>query len=231
MTARVLVAGIGNVFLGDDGFGVQVVRQIARGAIPEGVDVVDYGIRGVHLAYDLLGGPYGTVVLVDAAPVDGPPGTVAVLEVDTTAGADGAAEAGGEAGPAGGLEFPFPAAADPAAGALASVAPVAAGPGRAGDGRAAGSATATVAPPADPLPAPAFDAHGLDPASVLALLRGLGGHVDRVLVVGCRPASLEEGMSLSEPVAASVEMAARLTVELARNEAAALARAGERRNR
>jgi hydrogenase maturation protease len=175
----------------------------------------------VHLAYALLGGPYGTVVLVDAAPVDGPPGTVAVLEVDTAPRAD-AAGAGADAVPPGGPAFPP--AADPGARTPT-------GPALAGDGHAAGSATATVAPPADPLPAPAFDAHGLDPASVLALLRGLGGHVDRVLVVGCRPASLQEGMSLSEPVAASVEMAARLTVELARNEAAALARAGERRNR
>ena len=84
--SRVLVAGIGNVFLGDDGFGVEVVRRIDRASLPEGVDVADYGIRGVHLAYDLLDGRHTTVVMVDAVPLDEPPGTLAVLEVDPTAG-------------------------------------------------------------------------------------------------------------------------------------------------
>ena len=82
MTGRVLVAGIGNVFLGDDGFGVEVVQRIDPTSLPAGVDVADYGIRGVHLAYDLLDGRYGTVVMVDAVPLDEPPGTLAVLEVD-----------------------------------------------------------------------------------------------------------------------------------------------------
>ena len=50
------------------------------------MDVVDYGIRGVHLAYDLLDGRHHTVVLVDAVPLDDPPGTLAVLEVDPTGG-------------------------------------------------------------------------------------------------------------------------------------------------
>jgi hydrogenase maturation protease len=77
---RVLVAGIGNIFLGDDGFGVEVVNRMDRGALPAGVDVADYGIRGVHLAYELLGGGYNTLIIVDAVPVDGPPGTLAVLD-------------------------------------------------------------------------------------------------------------------------------------------------------
>ncbi|MFG1948178.1 hydrogenase maturation protease [Nonomuraea sp. NPDC048826] len=79
---RVLVAGIGNVFLGDDGFGVEVVRRMDPSAVPASVVVADYGIRGVHLAYELLGGAYDTLIMVDAVELDGPPGTVAVLEID-----------------------------------------------------------------------------------------------------------------------------------------------------
>jgi hydrogenase maturation protease len=80
-TARVLVAGIGNLFLGDDGFGPEVVRQLAAGdALPRAVRVTDYGIRGMHLAYDLLD-PYDAVVLVDALPGESAPGRVEVFEV------------------------------------------------------------------------------------------------------------------------------------------------------
>ena len=79
---RILVAGIGNIFLGDDGFGVEVVRRLGEVELPPRVDVVDYGIRGVHLAYDLLDGRHDLVVLVDALPLDGPAGTLAVIEVD-----------------------------------------------------------------------------------------------------------------------------------------------------
>ena len=50
---RVLVAGVGNIFLGDDGFGVEVVRRLAERALPEGVEVKDFGIRGMDLAYAL----------------------------------------------------------------------------------------------------------------------------------------------------------------------------------
>ena len=78
---RVLVAGIGNVFLGDDGFGVEVVRRLDPARLPAGVDVADYGIRGVHLAFDLLDGRHDRLVLVDAVPLDEPPGTLAVLDV------------------------------------------------------------------------------------------------------------------------------------------------------
>jgi hydrogenase maturation protease len=78
---RVLVAGIGNVFFGDDGFGVAVAGRLDGAALPSTVDVADYGIRGVHLAYDLLSGRYHTLIMIDAAPVDGPPGTLAVLEI------------------------------------------------------------------------------------------------------------------------------------------------------
>ncbi|SNT63492.1 hydrogenase maturation protease [Asanoa hainanensis] len=79
---RVLVAGIGNVFLGDDGFGPAVAQHLVeRGDLPDQVRVVDYGIRGLHLAYDLLHG-VAALVLVDALPGDDAPGTVTVLEVD-----------------------------------------------------------------------------------------------------------------------------------------------------
>ncbi|MCD0449910.1 hydrogenase maturation protease [Actinocorallia sp. API 0066] len=155
---RVLVAGIGNVFLGDDGFGVDVLRGIDPATLPEGVRAVDYGIRGVHLAYELLEGTTDTLVMVDAVPLEGPPGTLAVLEV-------GADDLGAD---------------DDAA----------------------------------------VDAHGMHPLAVLRLLRRLGGEVDRVLVVGCRPASLEEGMGLSEPVRAAVDEAVRLVGDVARAEAA-----------
>jgi hydrogenase maturation protease len=77
--ARVLVAGIGNIFLGDDGFGCEVARRLADVPLPDGVDVVDYGIRGFDLAYALASG-YEAVVLIDAAPLGGRPGTLAVLE-------------------------------------------------------------------------------------------------------------------------------------------------------
>jgi hydrogenase maturation protease len=77
MTGRVLVAGVGNLFLGDDGFGPEVVRRIS--GMPTHVRVVDYGIRGMHLAYDLLEG-YDVLVVVDAVPGT-PPGRITVLEV------------------------------------------------------------------------------------------------------------------------------------------------------
>jgi hydrogenase maturation protease len=82
--ARWLVAGIGNVFLGDDGFGVEVVRRLLGTDVPPGVKVADYGIRGVHLAYELLDG-YDTVILVDALSRGEPPGTVYVFEPDVSA--------------------------------------------------------------------------------------------------------------------------------------------------
>jgi hydrogenase maturation protease len=159
---RVLVAGIGNIFLGDDGFGVEVVGRIDEATLPASVDVADYGIRGIHLAYELLDGRYDTLIMVDAAPVDGPPGTLAVIEVDPI-----------------GTDFP-------------------------GD---------------SPTPA-AIDGHGMHPQAVLELLRGIGGAVDRVLVVGCRPAVVDEREGLSDPVRGVVDDAVSLVTALAREEAA-----------
>ena len=90
---RVLVAGVGNIFLGDDAFGVEVVQRLARRPLPEGVRVVDFGIRGLDLAYALLDG-YEAVILVDAAPRGGVPGSLYVLEPELDPGrspAEGAA--------------------------------------------------------------------------------------------------------------------------------------------
>jgi len=142
MTGRVLVAGIGNIFLGDDGFGPAVVRRLAEGGeLPEQVRVVDYGIRGMHLAYDLLDG-YQSLILVDAVPGEGPPGELIVLEV---------------------------------------------GPDDLGSGE--------------------FDPHGMAPVAVLASVRQLGGTLPPCYLVGCRPASVAEGIGLSEPVSAAIPQA------------------------
>jgi hydrogenase maturation protease len=77
----ILVAGIGNIFLGDDGFGVEVVQRLARRRLPDGVIVADFGIRGYDLAYALMGG-HDHVILVDACPRGDAPGTVYVVEPD-----------------------------------------------------------------------------------------------------------------------------------------------------
>src|SRR5262245_57517499 len=77
---RVLVAGLGNIFLGDDGFGVEVVRQLRTRECPSGVEVRDVGIRGVHLAFDLLERPPHLTVLVDALGRGRPPGSVYLFE-------------------------------------------------------------------------------------------------------------------------------------------------------
>jgi hydrogenase maturation protease len=79
MPRRILVAGIGNIFLGDDGFGVAVARRLAERALPDGVQVVDFGIRGMDLAYALLE-HYDAVILVDAAPGGEKPGTLYLIE-------------------------------------------------------------------------------------------------------------------------------------------------------
>jgi hydrogenase maturation protease len=81
---RILVAGIGNVFLGDDGFGVALAERLARRALPPGVEVVDFGIRGMDLAY-ALGEGYSVVVLLDAAPTGQAPGTLSLIEPEIEA--------------------------------------------------------------------------------------------------------------------------------------------------
>jgi hydrogenase maturation protease len=169
---RILVAGIGNIFLGDDAFGVEVVRRLRDAALPNGVDISDYGIRGMHLAYDLLDGRHDVLVMVDALPLDEPAGTLAWLQVD--------------------LDDP-----------------------------------GWTLRPADVLDAPAADAHGMDPESVLRLLCSLGGKVERVFVLGCCPASVEEQMGLSAQVAGAVDEAVRMVLGIVGQEAARLATAAQ----
>ncbi|GAA4837849.1 hydrogenase maturation protease [Saccharopolyspora rosea] len=160
MGPRVLVAGIGNVFFGDDGFGVEVARRLAEQDLPEWVRIADYGISGMHLAFDMLGG-YGTTILVDIAPRGHEPGTLSVLEL------------------------------------------------RDGDRTPDGPVS--------------FDAHGMGPQAVLAMLDLLGGGAGRILVVGCEPADTGHRMGLSEPVRQAVEPAVRTITELVRTEAAGTA--------
>jgi hydrogenase maturation protease len=76
---RVLVAGVGNIFLGDDGFGVEVVKQLSGRELAEGVEVVDFGIRGMDLAYALQD-DYEIVIFVDVTPRGQEPGTVYLIE-------------------------------------------------------------------------------------------------------------------------------------------------------
>jgi hydrogenase maturation protease len=155
---RILVAGIGNIFFGDDGFGVAVAAELKQRKLPPGVDVVDFGIRGMDLACAMQDERLEVLVLLDAAPRGEAPGTLSVLEPDL----DGVA--------------------------------------------------------------PRVDAHGMDPVSVLALARELGGErarpLPRTLVVCCEPRTSPTGeeeeivIALSEPVQAALDPAVVLVEEL-----------------
>jgi hydrogenase maturation protease len=81
----ILIAGIGNIFLGDDAFGIEVVRRLADVDLPESVRVADFGIRGFDLAYSLQDS-YETTILVDACPQGEAPGTLYVIEPDLSGG-------------------------------------------------------------------------------------------------------------------------------------------------
>jgi hydrogenase maturation protease len=157
-TRRVLVAGIGNIFMGDDGFGVEVAKRLGERELPRGVEVSDFGIRGLDLVY-ALGEGYDAAVFVDAVPRGEPPGTLFVIE-----------------------------------------------------------------PPLEPSDEPVgLDAHGMDPVKVLALAGQLGSVPERVLVVGCEPASRMSGDEeelvgeLSEPVRAAVDEAVELVESVLRD--------------
>jgi hydrogenase maturation protease len=139
---RILVAGIGNIFLGDDGFGSEVVRHVPGQQDNSGVRVVDYGIGGTHLAYDLLD-DWDALVLVDAIPSRGNPGTLHVFEAD----------------------------------------------------HESHSATA------------ALDAHSMDPAAVFASLKALGSRPPFTIVIGCEAGSIDDGIGLTDAVAAAVPQA------------------------
>ena len=141
MTTRILIAGIGNIFRSDDAFGVEVAQRLARGELPSGVRAVDFGIRGLHLAFELLEPPE-LLILVDAVHRGEAPGTLYVLDPQEWGEALGA------------------------------------------DGEP--------------------DAHGLDVAAVLRLLRTFGGATPPTRIVGCEPGSVEEGMGLSDSVRAAL---------------------------
>jgi hydrogenase maturation protease len=183
MTGRTLVACLGNIFLSDDGFGVEVARRFAGQQLPEGVRVTDYGIRGMHLAYDLAEG-FDTTILVDAMQRGDEPGTVYVVEPQPAQHPAGGDAPDGETGGASGTG----------------------GSSGTGGGRVADSS---------PLAAMSlFDAHGMQPEVVLDMAGTLGAEAGRVLVVGCEPMSLEEGIGLSPPVAAAVDEAVRVVTRL-----------------
>jgi len=153
---RVLVAGIGNIFLSDDGFGVEVVRRLADVALPSDVELVDVGIRGMHLAYQLLDG-YEALVLIDAAPRGGQAGDLYLIEPD-----------------------------------LALI-------------------------PEDD--GSLLNGHGMEPDAVLSLIKTMARDqaaqvIQRVLVVGCEPECIDEGMGLSPPVAAAVDAAVDMVVRV-----------------
>ncbi len=86
-SGSILIAGIGNIFLGDDGFGSEVARRLAERPFPDGVRVVDFGIRGLDLAYALSDG-YDLTILIDATPQGGPAGTLYTIEPDLSSLAD-----------------------------------------------------------------------------------------------------------------------------------------------
>lgn len=94
MKRQLLVAGIGNIFFGDDGFGVEVAWELLKRRWPEHIRVVDFGIRGLDLTYALLSGDYEQVILIDAVDRGGVPGTIYLIEPsgcsgDEAEGADG----------------------------------------------------------------------------------------------------------------------------------------------
>jgi hydrogenase maturation protease len=150
----VLVAGIGNIFQTDDAFGVEVARRLTTRRLPPGARVEDFGIRGVHLAYELLEG-YRGVVLIDAVPMGEPAGTLAVLAPEVRA--------------------------EPRS--------------------------------ADDMP-PVVDAHTMNPEVVLHTLARLGGSVEKIFIVGCQPADLQDGMGLTPAVAAAVDEAVEMCCQL-----------------
>jgi hydrogenase maturation protease len=146
---RTLVAGVGNVLLRDDGFGVEVVQRLRSMSMPEGVTVIEFGIRGMHLALELLEG-YERVVVVDALAHGDAPGTIRLLEADVDS--------------------------------------------------------------LDDIGTP--DGHNMQPVEILAFLRSLGVTPPPITVVGCAPECVEEGLGLSDVVAASVDDAIRAVLEL-----------------
>lgn len=86
---NVLIAGMGNIFLGDDGFGSEVAQRMSRRKLPQGVRVVDFGIRGLDLTYALVDDGYDAAILVDATLQGDVPGTLYVIEPEGQEDIDG----------------------------------------------------------------------------------------------------------------------------------------------
>lgn len=157
MTRRTLVAGVGNIFLGDDGFGVEVVRRLSassgaqRSAEGGLLTIRDFGISTTHLAFELLE-PYAQLVVIDAMARGGAAGSLYVLEPEVTT----------------------------------LITPVAA------------------------------DAHAMSLSAALSQARAMGAQLPAVRIVGCEPATLDEGIGLSAAVRAAVEPAIDLVQRLLR---------------
>ena len=159
MKPRILIAGIGNIFLGDDAFGCEVAQQLLRQTFPDHIKIIDFGIRSLDLTYALLES-WEAVILIDAVPRSEAPGTVYVIEP----------------------EAPSP---DPAAA---------------------------------PSGMPVIDAHGMDPAKVLALVASMGGTLPRLILIGCEPAPVDEmdmQTGLSDAVLAAIPQAIEIIKDLA----------------
>jgi hydrogenase maturation protease len=153
---RILIAGIGNIFMGDDGFGVAVVQQLSKSNLPTSVRVVDFGIRGLDLAYALQN-EYETTILIDAFPNGQSPGTVSVVEPDLNDSA-GSLDQGNFLEP-----------------------------------------------------------HAMNPMNVLRMTKTMQGRLNRILLVGCEPATLggEDGsMGLSSAVKIAVHEAVKVIESL-----------------
>jgi hydrogenase maturation protease len=146
---RFLIAGIGNIFFGDDAFGCEVAAELLKRSWPDGVKIVDFGIRAYDLGYAIMDG-YDATILIDAAPRGEKPGTVYLLELD-------------------------PGKIDTSGDEIA-------------------------------------DAHALTPVRVLQLIRGLGGRVKNLYLVGCEPARFDgQGrIGLSDDVRDAVPVAVKM---------------------
>ena len=144
MSAQMLIAGVGNIFLGDDGFGLEVAARLTTRRLPEGVVVADIGVRALHLAFALLDKP-DLLLVVDTVDRGEPPGTLFVIE-----------------------------------------------PRLEDDSQSVAAA------------------HSMSLQTVIAALRGLGGEVPPILLVGCQPAFVGERMGLSAAVQDAVPRAVAL---------------------
>jgi hydrogenase maturation protease len=144
---KILIAGIGNIFLGDDGFGCEVIRQLRPLKLPPSVTAMDFGTRSYNLAYALTDG-YDAAILVDAVPRGEKPGTVFLIEPEISRLSE--------------------------------------------------------------LEATALKPHSMNPVSVLQLAQSVGKVSEKVFLVGCEPAVLEDEkgeLELSRPVRAAIPQA------------------------